>query len=59
MRSRIHPVGTGDTATQLLHAQEAGILSSEEVALVLRRNHLRDKAIAVDDFPHDFSVAAA
>ena len=58
MRSEIHPVGAGDTATQLLHAQEAGILSSEEVALVIRRNHLRDKAIAVDDFPPDFSVEA-
>ena len=52
-------VGAGDPATRLRHAQEAGILSAEEVALVLRRNHLRDKAIAVDDFPQDFSVEAA
>ncbi|MCF8198222.1 MAG: acyl-CoA dehydrogenase [Sulfuritalea sp.] len=49
-------VGAGDTATKLSHALEAGILSAEEVALVKRRNHLRDKAIAVDDFPQDFSV---
>jgi acyl-CoA dehydrogenase len=52
-------VGAGDPATRLRHAQEAGILSAEEVALVLRRNHLRDKAIAVDDFPQDFAVEAA
>ncbi|MCK9380569.1 MAG: acyl-CoA dehydrogenase [Sulfuritalea sp.] len=49
-------VGAGDTATQLGHAQEAGILSADEVALVQRHIHLRDKAIAVDDFPQDFSV---
>ncbi|TRZ90290.1 MAG: acyl-CoA dehydrogenase [Rhodocyclaceae bacterium] len=49
-------VGAGDTATQLRHAQEAGILSAEEVALVQRRILLRDKAIAVDDFPQDFAV---
>ncbi|MDO8787540.1 MAG: acyl-CoA dehydrogenase [Sulfuritalea sp.] len=49
-------VGAGDTATKLRHAQEAGLLSAEEVALVQRRIHLRDKAIAVDDFPRDFSV---
>ena len=59
MRSGIHPDGAGDTATMLRHAQEAGILSAEEVALVHRRNHLRDKAIAVDDFPQDFSVEQA
>jgi len=27
--------------------------------LLLRRNQLRDKAIAVDDFPQDFSVEQA
>jgi len=49
-------VGAGDTETQLRHAQEAGILSADEVAVVQRRILLRDKAIAVDDFPQDFSV---
>jgi len=52
-------VGAGDTATKLRHAQEAGIVSAEEVALVHRRNQLRDRAIAVDDFPQDFSVEGA
>ncbi|MCX7148161.1 MAG: acyl-CoA dehydrogenase [Rhodocyclales bacterium] len=52
-------VGAGDTATKLRHAQEAGILSAEEVALVQRRILLRDKAIAVDDFPQDFAVEQA
>ncbi|MCX7166205.1 MAG: acyl-CoA dehydrogenase [Rhodocyclales bacterium] len=52
-------IGAGDTATMLRHAQEAGILSAEEVALVQRRNHLRDKAIAVDDFPQDFAAEQA
>jgi acyl-CoA dehydrogenase len=52
-------IGAGDTATKLRHAQEAGILSADEVALVHRCNHLRDKAIAVDDFPQDFAVEQA
>ena len=52
-------VGAGEAATKLRHAQEAGILSAAEVALVQRRNRLRDKAIAVDDFPQDFSVEQA
>ena len=52
-------VGAGDTATKLRHAQEAGILSAAEVALVQRSHTLRDKAIAVDDFPPDFAVERA
>ncbi|MBK8120006.1 MAG: acyl-CoA dehydrogenase [Sulfuritalea sp.] len=52
-------VGAGDAATMLRHAQEAGILSAAEVAVVLRRNVLRDKAIAVDDFAQDFSAERA
>ncbi len=38
------------------HAREAGIITAEENALLLRRIKLRDKAIAVDDFPQDFAV---
>jgi acyl-CoA dehydrogenase len=48
-------VGAGDAATMLRHAQEAGVLSAEEVALVQRSYRLRDKAIAVDDFAPDFA----
>ena len=38
------------------HAREAGIITAEENALLLRRVQLRDRAIAVDDFPQDFSA---
>jgi acyl-CoA dehydrogenase len=52
-------VGAGDTATMAAHAFEAGIISAEEHALLQRRAVLRDRAIAVDDFPQDFSVEQA
>jgi acyl-CoA dehydrogenase len=52
-------VGAGDTATMAAHAVEAGIITSEEQALLQRRAQLRDKAIAVDDFPQDFSIEQA
>ncbi|MCX7157144.1 MAG: acyl-CoA dehydrogenase [Rhodocyclales bacterium] len=52
-------VGAGDTATMAAHACEAGIITADEHALLQRRVHLRDKAIAVDDFPQDFAVEAA
>ena len=52
-------VGAGDTATMAAHAREAGIITAEEHALLQRRNQLRDKAIAVDDFPQDFAVEQA
>lgn len=38
---------------------EAGGISSEEHALLLRRNELRDRVIAVDDFPGDLSALPA
>ena len=49
-------VGAGDTAKQAAHAFEAGVITAEEHALLQRRAVLRDRAIAVDDFPQDFSV---
>ncbi len=65
-------VGSGDTATarnaapgsaaymtMAAHAFEAGIITAEEHALLQRRIQLRDKAIAVDDFPQDFAVEQA
>jgi acyl-CoA dehydrogenase len=52
-------VGAGDTATMAAHAFEAGIISAEEHAQLQRRAVLRDRAIAVDDFPQDFSVEQA
>jgi hypothetical protein len=38
------------------HAREAGVITAEEHTLLQRRAVLRDRAIAVDDFPQDFSV---
>jgi acyl-CoA dehydrogenase len=65
-------VGAGDTAsarnaapgaagylTMAAHACEAGIITAEEHELLQRRIRLRDRAIAVDDFPQDFSVEQA
>jgi acyl-CoA dehydrogenase len=52
-------VGAGDTAAMAVHAFEAGIITAGEHALLQRRVLLRDKAIAVDDFPQDFSVEQA
>ena len=49
-------VGAGDAAAMAAHAREAGIISAEEHVLLQRRIVLRDRAIAVDDFPQDFSV---
>ena len=52
-------VGAGDPATQARHACEAGIITADELALLQRRAVLRDRAIAVDDFPQDFAYEAA
>ena len=41
------------------HALEAGIITAEEHALLQRRARLRDRAIAVDDFPQDFGHEAS
>ena len=41
------------------HAFEAGVITAEKHALLQRRTVLRDRAIAVDDFPQDFSVEQA
>ena len=48
-------VGAGDTATMAGHAREAGVITAAEHALLQRRELLRDRAIAVDDFPQDFA----
>lgn len=40
-------------------AHAAGGISDEEYALLCERNALRDRVIAVDDFPRDMSRAAA
>ena len=49
----------GNNAVQLArHAQEAGVISADELALIEPRNRLRDKAIRVDDFPADFGLRA-
>ena len=51
-------VAGGDAAMMATHAREAGVISAEELALLQRRAALRDRAIAVDDFPQDFSHEA-
>ena len=51
-------VDGADAATMAAHAREAGIISADELALLQRRAALRDRAIAVDDFPQDFSHEA-
>jgi len=51
-------VGAGDAATMAAHACEAGIITADELALLQRRARLRDRAIAVDDFPQDFAHEA-
>ncbi|MCK9984657.1 MAG: acyl-CoA dehydrogenase [Azoarcus sp.] len=40
-------------------AQEAGVITADEFALLKRRGELRDKVIRVDDFPYDFGLRAA
>lgn len=40
-------------------AHAAEVINAEEYALVVRRNELRDRVIAVDDFPYDFGLGAA
>ncbi len=37
-------------------AREAGLLGEEEFALLQRRDELRNRVIAVDDFPQDFGL---
>jgi acyl-CoA dehydrogenase len=55
----LRPDALVDAATRLRHAQEAGILSADEVALIQRKRDLCDKAIHVDDFLPDFAVERA
>lgn len=40
-------------------AREAGVVTSDEYAVLERRNRLRDIVIRVDDFPFDLGVASA
>jgi acyl-CoA dehydrogenase len=51
-------VGAGNPADMAVHAREAGVITAEEHALLQRRVMLRDRAIAVDDFPQDFAHEA-
>jgi len=51
-------ISAGNAATMAAHACEAGIITADELALLQRRARLRDRAIAVDDFPQDFSHEA-
>jgi acyl-CoA dehydrogenase len=48
-----------DAAQLARRAQEAGIVTADEVALLTERNRLRDKVIHVDDFPPDFGIGQA
>ncbi len=61
-RNALLAVADGATALgeaeRLVYAQQAGILTADEAALIARRYALRDKVIRVDDFPPDFSAAA-
>lgn len=47
------------SAQTLAAAQAAGIVSAEELALLARRDELRNRVIRVDDFPQDFGIEAA
>jgi acyl-CoA dehydrogenase len=42
-----------------VRAQEAGIITAEELARIQRKGVLRDKVIRVDDFAYDFGLRAA
>lgn len=46
------------TPEALAHAQTAGIVTAQDVALLQRRDELRNRVIRVDDFPQDFGVEA-
>ena len=52
-------IAGGDAMQLARRAQEAGVIDADELALLERRNHLRDKAISVDDFPPDFGLGRA
>jgi acyl-CoA dehydrogenase len=41
------------------HALEAGFITADDLALLERRDRLRDRAIRVDDFPPDFGLREA
>jgi acyl-CoA dehydrogenase len=49
-------VGAGGTAQIGQHAVEAGVITADELACLLRRDELRDKVVRVDDFPQDFAL---
>ena len=49
--------GGVDAIWQRAHA--AGVIDDAELAIVQRRNALRDKVIRVDDFPYDFDLREA
>ena len=46
--------GGGTALAAARHAREAGLISADELALLERRDTLRDAAVRVDDFPQDF-----
>ncbi len=50
---------TGGVDAIWRRAHEAGVIDDAELALVERRNALRDKVIRVDDFPYDFGLREA
>lgn len=50
----------GNTAGELVQAaRNTNIIGSVELALLARRDELRDKVIRVDDFPPDFGVSCS
>lgn len=46
------------SAELLMAAQAASVIGNDELALLARRDALRDRVIRVDHFPQDFSVEA-
>ena len=52
-------VGAGSTAQAGQHALEAGIITADDLACLIRRDELRDKVVRVDDFPQDFGLETA
>ena len=52
--TRHQRVATWTALAAARHACEAGLISADELALLERRDTLRDAAVRVDDFPQDF-----
>jgi len=40
-------------------AQQAGVITAQELEVIRRKGELRDKVIRVDDFPYDFDLREA